>query len=136
MAEVAPKTELTGPYYHNGGQATLEQVIQFYDRGGDFREENIANVDPKMRDLNLTDEEKAELVAFLKALTDERVKYEKGPFDHPEIFVPNGSPVYGPKYLPRPIPDRFVSGKAVDNIIHVPAVGRTGRRPARQPFMQ
>jgi cytochrome c peroxidase len=28
--------ELTGPYFHNGGQATLEQVVEFYTRGGDF----------------------------------------------------------------------------------------------------
>ena len=30
--------ELTGPYFHNGGQATLEQVIQFYNRGGDRKD--------------------------------------------------------------------------------------------------
>ena len=28
--------EFTGPYFHNGGQATLEQVVEFYNRGGDF----------------------------------------------------------------------------------------------------
>ena len=28
--------ELTGPYFHNGGQATLMQVVDFYNRGGDF----------------------------------------------------------------------------------------------------
>jgi len=27
---------LTAPYFHNGGQLTLEQVVEFYDRGGDF----------------------------------------------------------------------------------------------------
>ena len=30
--------ELTGPYFHNGGQATLEQVVQFYNRGGDRKD--------------------------------------------------------------------------------------------------
>ena len=31
---------LTAPYFHNGGQATLAQVVEFYDRGGDFRLQN------------------------------------------------------------------------------------------------
>ena len=35
---------------------------------------------------------KADLVAFLKALTDERVRIAAAPFDHPQIFVPNGHP--------------------------------------------
>lgn len=35
---------------------------------------------------------KADLVAFLKSLTDERVRIAAGPFDHPQIFVPNGHP--------------------------------------------
>jgi cytochrome c peroxidase len=30
--------ELTGPYFHNGGQATLQQVVQFYNRGGDRKD--------------------------------------------------------------------------------------------------
>ena len=30
--------ELTGPYFHNGGQATLKQVIEFYNRGGDRKD--------------------------------------------------------------------------------------------------
>ena len=29
------------------------------------------------------------LVALLKAMTDERVRYQKKPFDHPQLFVPN-----------------------------------------------
>ncbi len=28
---------LTPPYFHNGGQGTLAQVVQFYSRGGDSR---------------------------------------------------------------------------------------------------
>src|SRR5262245_34219177 len=37
--------ELTGPYFHNGGTASLMDVVQFYARGGDFREQNIDNLD-------------------------------------------------------------------------------------------
>jgi cytochrome c peroxidase len=86
--------ELTGPYFHNGGQATLRQVVDFYVRGGDFPERNQATLGPDI--LTLTglvgnETAKRQLVEFLKALTDERVRQESGPFDHPELFVPNGS---------------------------------------------
>src|SRR5262249_51927629 len=38
--------ELTGPYFHNGGMATLEQVVDFYTRGGGFHEANLQNLHP------------------------------------------------------------------------------------------
>ena len=82
--------ELTGPYFHNGGKATLEQVVDFYSRGGDFHEANIDNLDQRIRDLGLSATDKANLVAFLKSLTDERVRFAKAPFDHPQLVVPNG----------------------------------------------
>jgi cytochrome c peroxidase len=84
--------ELTGPYFHNGGKATLMQVVEFYNRGGDFPVENRANLAPDIRPLGLDETEKANLVAFLLALTDERVRYEKAPFDHPSLCLPNGHP--------------------------------------------
>ncbi len=51
----------TGPYMHNGVFATLEQVVDFYDRGGGARSE--------LRPLNLTAGERQALVAFLRALS-------------------------------------------------------------------
>ncbi|OLE97591.1 MAG: hypothetical protein AUG75_06415 [Cyanobacteria bacterium 13_1_20CM_4_61_6] len=82
--------ELTGPYFHAGGMATLEQVVDFYSRGGDFHEANIDNLDPHIENLALSATEKANLVAFLKSLTDERVRFAKAPFDHPQLVIPNG----------------------------------------------
>lgn len=61
--------ELTAPYMHNGMYKTLEEVIEHYNRGGD----NKDNLDPNMQPLHLSDTEKSELVAFLKALTGEHV---------------------------------------------------------------
>jgi hypothetical protein len=85
--------ELTGPYFHNGGQATLMQVVDFYTRGGDFHERNMANLDADIDRLEgMNEYGKNRLVDFLLALTDDRVRYEKAPFDHPELYVPNGSP--------------------------------------------
>jgi cytochrome c peroxidase len=45
------------PFMHNGDIATLEEVVEFYDRGGDRG---------KLKKLNLTDQEKKQLVEFLR----------------------------------------------------------------------
>ena len=83
--------ELTGPYFHNGGQATLRQVVEFYDRGADFAELNMRDLDPDIKPIGLSEEEEEALVAFLLTLTDKRVKEETAPFDHPQLLIPNGS---------------------------------------------
>lgn len=54
------------PYMHDGRFKTLEEVVEFYDRGGDVKSSNIA-IEP----LRLTDEEKAALVEFMETLTSE-----------------------------------------------------------------
>jgi cytochrome c peroxidase len=61
---------LTAPYMHNGSLETLQQVVEFYNRGG------IANetLDPLIKPLNLTAQEMDELTAFLKSLTGDNVK--------------------------------------------------------------
>ena len=79
--------ELTGPYFHTGGFLTLRQIVDFYNRGGDF---NNAAKDSQIRPLGLSEVEKNALVAFMLTLTDDRVRCEKGPFDHPSIDVSNG----------------------------------------------
>ena len=55
---------LTGPYMHDGSSATLEDVIDLYDRGG----ADGPNKDKLVKKLNLTAQEKSDLIAFLKAL--------------------------------------------------------------------
>ena len=99
-------TELNGPYFHNGSMATLRQVVDFYDRGGDFPSQFT---DGQIRPLGLTETEKSALVAFIMALTDDRVRFEKAPFDHPELVVPNGPTLA--------------------------AVGKLGRNPGGAPFL-
>ena len=54
-----------GPYMHDGSIATLEKVVEHYDRGGIDRPSRSDLIKP----LELTTEEKAELVAFMKTLT-------------------------------------------------------------------
>jgi cytochrome c peroxidase len=62
----------TAPYMHDGSERTLESVVEFYDRGGNPNEA----LDPEMKKLNLTAQEKADVVAFMKALTSPEVKLE------------------------------------------------------------
>jgi cytochrome c peroxidase len=83
--------ELTPPYFHNGGALTLEQVVEFYTRGGNFpNNPELAGAMQPIGALRASPLKQAELVAFLKALTDERVRNQTAPFDHPELRVPNG----------------------------------------------
>lgn len=79
---------LTGPYFHNGGMATLRQVVQFYNRGGNFCSFNLKDLDANIKPLGLSDQQEEDLVAFLESLTDPRVLYRQAPFDHPELRVP------------------------------------------------
>jgi cytochrome c peroxidase len=170
--------ELTGPFFHNGGQATLTQVIEFYNRGGDRKDlyqqdpdcggakmtvdsygnsvvapdqvtgliddsgflpgtlgygSNIApdiagtkeildtTCNPGQQPqetLNLTSTDVSDLVAFMKALTDERVRWEKAPFDHPSLKIPNGH--IGDE-------NKVSLNPATDQWLLLPAVGAAGR---------
>jgi cytochrome c peroxidase len=120
---------LTAPYFHNGGQATLKQAVQFYNRGGDFREHNAEFIDFEIGKLNLKDKEIDAIVAFLHSLTDDRVLQQKAPFDHPQLFVPNGA--VGDSRRVQAGPD----GTAVDIMMEIPAVGKNGG-PAPKGFLE
>lgn len=125
--------ELTAPYFHNGGQLNLAQVVAFYNRGGDRRGPNgddttgfgpnNSNLDPDIENLGLDLPQQAALVEFLRALTDDRVKYRRAPFDHPQLFIPNGHPGNENTVT------ADANGKATDDLIEIPAVGRNGDAP-------
>jgi cytochrome c peroxidase len=78
---------LRGPYMHNGRLATLADVVEFYNRGGDFT--TAANFNRNLiRPRNLTAQQKADLVEFLgRPLTDPRVANESGPFERPALYT-------------------------------------------------
>lgn len=115
--------ELTAPYFHNGGTLTLQGVLDFYSRGGDYP--NLEQLDGStIVPLNIlmnTEVEKADLEAFLRSLTDERVRYRKAPFDHPQLFIPVGYKT---------------DSNSVENIkeifLEIEAVGREGGKPLKQ----
>lgn len=71
-------------YFHVGKFATLEEVVAFYNRGGDF---TAPNKPPVIRPLGLNPVQQAALVAFLReALTDRRVRDGVFPFDRPSLY--------------------------------------------------
>ena len=59
--------ELTAPYMHDGSLANLTEVIEHYQTGG----KNHPNKSEILQPLHLSDTEKADLLQFLKSLTDE-----------------------------------------------------------------
>jgi cytochrome c peroxidase len=122
--------ELTAPYFHTGSERTLADVIAVYARGGNRG--GLSNpiltrhgtVITGLSILNFNtapnrDDVIADLVAFLRALTDERVRRAAAPFDHPQLFVPNGHPGNTNTVTQS-------GGQAVDAYLEIPATGRHG----------
>jgi cytochrome c peroxidase len=71
-------------YFHDGRFSTLEDVVAFYNRGGDF---SAPNKPPVIRPLGLTPQQQNALVAFLRnVLTDHRVRDGVFPFDRPSLY--------------------------------------------------
>ncbi len=104
--------ELTAPFFLNGGQATLSQVVDFYSHRGDFPS---VDMDPNLERASFGPLDKIAVVAFLKSLTDERVRSQSAPFDHPSLTVPNGGTV--------------TNGVLTEQTITIPATGSAGGAP-------
>ncbi|MBO9550921.1 cytochrome c peroxidase [Pseudomonas sp.] len=143
---------LTGPYFHNGSRATLQQVMEFYNRGGDRRGEdasntsgfehpavnqhNGSNLDPDMTALNLTPDEVDALVKFMEiGLTDPRVAWERAPFDHPSLVLPQGEKGDENSVGQKPASAQITSRQAQDADFQLNAVGASGRSTAQGPLL-
>jgi cytochrome c peroxidase len=120
---------LTAPYFHNGSQLTLEQVVEFYNRGGDFTTvSEIHIMDADIEPIGFTLQEKQDLVDFLRnGLTDPRTVAQAAPFDHPQFFTPNGHPADANGYPVESDPAH--PGQAATQLMEVPAVGAKGGKP-------
>ena len=109
--------ELTGPYFHTGSKATLEQIVEFYTFAGDYPAPSLTPWGP---DPN----ERITIPAFLKALTDDRVRFERAPFDHPELCIATRA-VVSRSGAPAGAVERWAS---------IPPVGAKGNRVPLQTF--
>jgi cytochrome c peroxidase len=122
--------EFTGPYFHDGGQATLDQVLLFYNRNGDFPAGG--NLGPGIGNIRLGGNNRNNIVAFLKAFSDDRVRYQRAPFDHPSLCVPNGHSELSPGALI--LDDKQQGSVAQDTFALIPEVGREGASAPLQTF--
>jgi len=111
--------ELTGPYMHNGSMKSLDEVLDFYDRGGNVS--NPHHVGNLVFPRPFPKADRDDLIAFLKSLTDERVRWERAPFDHPELWVHDGF-------------EESLDSKGKERSLHIPAIGRSGRTIAEGPL--
>ena len=78
---------LTAPYFHDGSAATLEDMLAFYVRGGDFNEDNRNS---HVRRLDASKKEQKRVLKMLKNLTDPRIARGEYPFGHPSLSIPLG----------------------------------------------
>lgn len=85
---------LTAPYFHAGTEPTLEDVVRFKNLGASgYSRVSQSMLDPAVHPLGLSDDEIAQIVAFLNSLTDS-VTTRSPPFLAP-ARVPSGLPVPG-----------------------------------------
>ena len=115
--------ELTGPYMHNGGMATLSQVIQFYARHGNFVSNTLHFDLGAISSLLSSTQNTTDLTNFLLSLTDNRVKYQQAPFDHPQLLIINGQTG---NELQLTAGNPLNANLAQDQYLLLPAVGASG----------
>jgi cytochrome c peroxidase len=119
---------LTAPYFHNGDVLTLRQVVELYGRGGNVFPVNQLDgtvIEPLgIPAPTLSSDETDAIVAFLETLTDDRVVFQRAPFDHPQLFVPNGHPGDSNSTI-----DADGDGLADDVMVEIPAIGAEGGNP-------
>src|SRR5581483_2014000 len=91
----------TGPYLHDGSAATIEAVIDLYNKGGN----TATDRDSELRPLGLTDQEKSDLAAFVRALSSGSAGANPAPAPPPPPSAPAPA-------TPAPAPggDRLTNG--------------------------
>ena len=84
----------TAPYMHNGAFDTLEQVLDFYDRGPEARGYTVPNLDFVMQPgpLNLSVDEKRQLLVFLREGLTDLSGLPGVPSSVPSGLAPGGTP--------------------------------------------
>jgi cytochrome c peroxidase len=150
---------LTAPYFHNGGQLTLEQVVEFYDRGGDFglpSDEKLKNTgvvellpdgtlgepvglcDPTTALLNCLMDPNVEVLGLSQQEKVDLVDFlRNGLLDQRTLIQsapfdhPSLTVPNGHAVGPNgyPVPDPNHPGQALDQYMAIPATGKSGGLP-------
>jgi hypothetical protein len=107
--------------------ATLEQVLEFYGRGGNFASHGKDT--QFLFGVGISRDTRDDLLAFLRSLTDDRVRLEQAPFDHPSLPLPQGHAVDEQGVTVQP-------GLPLANtaFTELPAVGAAGRDASLGPI--
>lgn len=106
--------KLRVPLFHNGGMNSITELVDFYDAGGDFPGPNL---DPDLLALNLTAQQKLDLIAFVEdGVLDPRVENKLFPFTRPTLAseLPSLNTVFGVASLNG-------AGDPPELLAHVPA---------------
>ncbi len=120
---------LTAPYMHNGRFSKLEEVIDFYAKGGGHQFPNQQlDMDDKIGTFEITPQETADLVAFLNALTDTSLLPE------PPQKVPSGLPVVPVKSTRVPARDLVMARRNPDRPRSVEDPRAARKSPLRTPL--
>jgi cytochrome c peroxidase len=115
--------ELTGPYFHTGSKATLEDIVFFYTFAGDYSNTVLQPWGPDPNEL-------LAMPAFMKTFTDDRVRFERAPFDHPELCVSTGHM----EDQGKAVPNAGAPRSAADRRASILAVGAKGNSVPLQTF--
>ncbi|MNE69457.1 hypothetical protein D3C80_1651830 [compost metagenome] len=88
-----------------------------------------------MTALNLNPEEEDALVKFMEVgLTDPRVAWERAPFDHPSLALPDGHSGDENTVLARPLDLKVTTPRAQDAQLNLKAIGAEGRSQSEGPL--
>ena len=76
---------LTAPYFHDGSAATIEEMMDFYIRGGNH---DLKKLSSQIRVLDASPREISLVTEMMEILTDPRIGAGTGPFAHPSLKLP------------------------------------------------
>jgi len=76
---------LTAPYFHDGSEATLQDMLDFYVRGGNH---DLPELSSQIRVLDASPAEQQLVIEMMELLTDPRIAAGTGPFTHPSLKLP------------------------------------------------
>ncbi|MAI32698.1 MAG: hypothetical protein CMM07_13625 [Rhodopirellula sp.] len=78
---------LTAPYFHDGSEATIPDMVDFYIRGGNH---DLGELSSQIRTLDASKKERRLVIKMMERLTDPRIAAGTGPYSHPSLTLPLG----------------------------------------------